>query len=160
MTATLCTMRASNFKRKSDLLVVPRDGEDLCCGTWSLAPPPPPPRHNCQRRVAQSVHNLWELAAHRAPHTFYSVFNPFFFLNEFRKQNRRLETRHISDTESGKQHQKTLRHKCRGRESGIYTTLTETSLGSQPPREDSNFTHLPTQTEHIVVALTPPPPVY
>ena len=33
--------------------------------------PPPPPRHNCQRRVAQSAHNLWgaRCTEHRAQRT-------------------------------------------------------------------------------------------
>ena len=59
----------------------------------------------CGRSATLTAHNLWgaRCTEHRA-------FNPFFFPSEFRKQYRRLETRHISDTESGKQHQKTLRH--------------------------------------------------
>ena len=78
-------------------------------------------------------------------HTFFAAF---FFLNEFRTQNRRLETRHITDTEVGKQQQETLRHTSQGTEE---TTVAHTTRcwPSLPGGERRARPHKPPHPSHL-----------
>ena len=119
--------------------------------------PPPPLQHNCQQRVVRSAtltaRNLWGAHCRRAQSTAY-LFTPFFFLNEVRKQYRRLETRHIPSTESGTNIKRHCDTRGRSPNKPFLRTRHGTDRGQRQARVHNPPPHR--QTEHVVFNSIPP----
>ena len=105
------------------------------------------PRTQCQRRVRSATMTVQPVGARCTEHGSHTFFATFFFLNEFRTQNRRLETRHITDTEVGKQHQETRRHTSQGTEETTvaHTTRCPASQATPTPATKKERRKAPTK---------------